>query len=455
VTQIRYWNHRYEGADRDEIRALQLLRVQELVGRAYVENAFYREHLGPVAADPRAISSIAEFAARIPTISKADFVADQQTLPPYGRRHTRALELEQGLFVYTTSGTSGQGQEIHMQTRAELEVTSNAVYPYLFRWAGLNPGDPLMLAMPVSMLGGGRLEYHGAIGYGLTMIPAGSYEAHQKVELIHRFRPRGIMANTSYLGRLGSLLAADDEARDTVATVLTGGEGSGFAWLERLQETWGATVADRYGSSQAGNDHMFTCEIGIGTPSRPGMLHNIEPSMLVEVVDPETGTQVADGEQGELVITNLYRMDTPLIRWRTGDRATYREAGYCGCGRPFSGVEVCSISRMDDMRKIKGVNVWPQAVDDALFAMPSVGDYQVVLTSTPGGADAILVRVLAAGGGVEDDRRAAPIRDEIAENLHRKVGLHFTVELVEESAFDPEQWKARRWVDQRTHLATR
>lgn len=449
---MRIWDARYELADIETVRALQLRKLKEVFAHAWATNTFYRSRFLAAGVGVDDIATIEDFTTKVPTISKPDFLADQIEHPPYGSRHEHALSLGTSLFVYTTSGTSGQGQEIHMQTTEELETTNHQVYPYLFRWAGLERGDGLFLAMPISMLGGGRLEYHGALAYGLSVYPVGNYDAARKVELLKRFRPQAIIANTSYLGRLGALIEGADDER-TIKALITGGEGSGVAWLERLQDIWDAPVFDRYGCSQTGNDHMFSCELGVGNRSRPGMLHNVDPLMLVEVVDPSTGRHVADGEEGELILTSLYRMDTPLIRCRVGDRAVYHEPGYCGCGRPFMGVEIASISRMDDMKKIKGVNVWPQAVDDVLFRVPEVSEYQVVLSSTHDGVDVVTLRAMTRDTLAEAG--AAALQKRIASDVHERIGIHIDVELRGPGELQIDENKARRWLDQRSMFTAR
>ena len=155
----------------------------------------------------------------------------------------------------------------------------------------------------------------------------------------------------------------------------------GFSYFERLEEQWGVPVFNHYGATQTWVDNMYPCERGSGSRAHPGMLHNIDPYFLLEVIDPDTGRQVADGESGEIVLTSLVHTDVPLIRCAMGDRAVYREPSYCPCGRPFVGVEIDTIARMDDMMKVKGVNVWPQAVDDVMFNLPETDEYQIVVSS--------------------------------------------------------------------------
>jgi len=420
----------------EEVRALQLTKVQALLERAAATNDFYRPRLQDVSE----IRSLEEFAARVATVAKADFVADQDLDPPYGRRHAHALALGQPLLVATTSGTTGQGVEIHAQTAEELTGTL-ACYEHLYRWAGLERGDSLFLGLPITMMAGGQLELAGGEAYGLTVFPGGSYDARRKVELMRRFRPSCVLVNTSYLGRLGTML--DGETWPGLKCLISGGESAGLSWLRRLESQWGVPVHDRYGSSQAGTDHMLSCRVG-------RMLHNVDPYVLVEIVDPDTGRHVADGEEGELVITNLYRLDTPLIRCRIGDRAVYREPSYCGCGIPFMGVELATISRADDMTKIKNVNVWPQAVDDVVFGFDFVSEYEVVLTTSDAGADVATVRVAPSRAVVE------PEAGELAAALRDRVGIRFEIETTQPGELRFEDNKARRWRDLREHVvATR
>lgn len=447
--QPRYLEERFERASVDEIRAHQLRSVQELLAGVQASNPFYRDLWRSHGADIGAVTSLTEFTARIPPVTKADFLGDQEAAPPYGRRHGQSLATPGPRLLSTTSGTSGRGQEVHLQTAREMDGMGR-VYSYGYRWAGLEPGDDLALAMPLTMLGGGRLEFHGAQTYGLGVLAIGNDDADRKVEVLRRFAPAGLIGMTAYLGRLGAVLDGDPPAG--LRAVMTGGEGAGFEWLLRLEDLWSAAVHDRYGSSQAGNDHAFTCERGIGTAERPGMLHNIDPYVLTEVVDPATGRHVADGEVGEIVITILYRHDAPIIRCRMGDRAIYREPGYCGCGRPFGGFEVASIGRLDDMRKVKGINVWPSAIDDAVFAIGAVSDYQVVLETGPAGQEIAGLRVQC---GTADPATTAQVQEQVARSVEERLGIRFAIEMLAPGGLEQVEWKAKRWIDRRDHVAGR
>jgi phenylacetate-CoA ligase len=435
---MRIHDARYELADADAVRALQVRRLREILRYVHATNDFYRSKWDAAGLDVERVDSLEALEALVPMVEKRDFVEDQLAHPPYGRRLARSTSLGERLEIYTTSGTSGQGVEIHANSTRELEGMVE-VYRYLFRWAGLEPGDVALMTLPFTMLGGGRIEWQGAVGYGLTVLPAGNVDAQAKLALLDRFRPRALYGSTSYFGHL--LAVADRKPpAPSLDVLLTGLEGVGFSYLEQLASGFEAAVADRFGCTQFRGDFMFTCEHGIGTSSRPGLLHNIDPYVITEVVDPETGRHVADGEFGELVITTLYAFDNPVVRCRLRDGGVWHPGAYCTCGRPFGGVEVASITRTDDVMKVKGINIFPQAVDDLIFSFPAVSEYRVVLTSDAGMADVASVQLMADG---PPDGLAG----EVAAALHRRIGIHFAVDLVPE--LERSEYKARRWRDER------
>jgi phenylacetate-CoA ligase len=181
------------------------------------------------------------------------------------------------------------------------------------------------------------------------------------------------------------------------------------------------------------------------------MLHNVDPYVLFEVVDPETGRHVADGEQGEVVLTSLYHVDNPLIRCRIRDTAVFHEGRYCPCGRSFRGVEIGSIGRSDDMHRVKGVNIWPQAVDDLLFSVAEVNEYQVTLTTGPTGADVATVTVMPTAETVIPDDNA--FAERVSGMLRERVGVRFEIEIVSFGTLQRSEYKARRWRDERIHRA--
>jgi phenylacetate-CoA ligase len=447
----RIYDASVENLSREEIRALQAERVTHLVQKVWQENEFYRARWSAAGVSLDSIATLEKFSALIPTIEKADFVEDQKACPPFGLRHQHALRHRFPLVVSNTSGTSGQGVEIHAQTAEEFVGTGH-IYGFHMCWSGLQKADGIFLTLPITLMSGGRCEFQGAAAYGLTVYPVGNYDAARKLEFMARYRPAALFGTTSYFGHLAAV-AGERASTLGLRALLTGGEGSGFAWLDRLEEAWGAKVYDRYGSTQTGNDHMFCCEEGIGSAGRPGMLHNIDPMVFLEVIDPKTGKHARDGEAGEIIVTSLYHTETPLIRCRTRDRGVWHESGYCSCGRAFSGIEVASISRMDDMKKVKGINIWPQAVDDVLFAEALVDEYQVLLTSDALDADVATVRVMPKQTLTTED--AGNWQRHLAESLNKRIGIKFGVEILTPGSLARSEYKAKRWQDERSHARAR
>ncbi|MBE1206059.1 phenylacetate--CoA ligase family protein [Aminobacter carboxidus] len=439
----------WERLERSEIRALQFQRLQGLLEYVSTTNAFYSRVWHERGIDVTTIKSLEDFADRVPTVEKGDFITDQVTEPPYGSRLRHVINRRDPLMLFTTSGTSGQGQELHGQTLRELQGSS-AVYAYMYRWARLRPGDTALLTLPLTMLGGGRLEYHGALDYGLNVLPAGNYDAERKLELIERFKPKGLIGTTSYFWHLAALR---DQSADvsTVEALFCGGEGASLRWYDRLERDWNARVFDRYGSTQSRNDHMFTCEEGTGDEHRPGMLHNVDPHVLVEVIDPATGKHVRDGEKGEIVITSLYHLDTPVIRCRMKDLAVYRTGSYCRCGRPFCGIEIGSISRLDEMYRIKGINVWPQAIEQVVLGFQEVDEYEIVLSTTEDGLDRAELRFMPKSALAPG--RSAELCEQIAGDIRRKIALRFQVTALAPETLARSQYKAKRWKDQRDYIS--
>ncbi len=439
----------WERLDAEAVAAGQLKKLKALLEKTAASNGFYRERWRAAGVDVATIDSLDAFAARVPMVEKKDFIEDQAAHPPYGRRLSHLLARREQLFVFSTSGTSGQGQELHAQTMDEARMGSE-VYAHMYRWSGLKRGDQVFLTMMVTMLAGGRLEYHGAVDYGLTVLPIGNYDAQRKLELLRQFPSAGIVGTTSYFGHL-SAVAKDLPPAPGMKALYCGGEGAAISWYERLDSEWQARVYDRYGSTQSRNDHMFSCSHGVGSAARPGMLHNVDEYVLVEVVDPATGRHVPDGERGEVVLTSLYHTDTPVIRCRMRDLAVYRPGRYCPCGLAYRGIEIGSIGRLDNMYRIKGVNVWPQAVEQVMFEFPEVDEYQVDLTSAADGADIATIRFMPKTPLAESERGAAVAR--IADELRQRIGLRFVLEPVAQGALARSEYKAKRWRDERAYIS--
>lgn len=438
----RFYDQKMETLSRDELDAMQLQKLLAMLEHVSKTNPFYMNLWKEAGIDISKIKSFEDF-RMLPMVEKSHIVADQEAHPPFG---TRSGSINNNLGrtdLYTTSGTSGQGKELHACSLRELKAMEE-IYRYGMAWAGMTPGDIVLLTLPITMLAGGRVEYQGAIAADLTVLPVGNYDAATKVDHIRRFHPKALFGSTSYFGTLAA--AMGEEARSAgVTTLLTGLEGASLPFLKSIEEMWGAKAYDRFGCASMRADFMWSDEGGVGEPGKPGSLLNVDPFVLLEVVDPETGIPVADGEFGELVITSLYHFDNPVVRNRVRDGAVFQKGGRKGAIRNFHGVEMASISRIDDVKKVKGINIYPQAVDDLVFSWPSVEQYEVVLTRTANFADIASLRLQLRQGS--DNTGSDQFIARAKEEVKKRLGINFNIEIVPN--VEVSDYKARRWKDLR------
>lgn len=376
--QSSYVNPRLERAPRAEIEALQLRRIQHVVAKAYSTNPFYRALYAEAKVHPDQIRTLDDFRKRIPHIDKRTLLADQDANPPFGLR-ARPHQDDIG-SVFHTSGTSGVGQEFHCLSELDTELWSTGFF-YQCVWAGVEPGDRVAHFLRIAMEAGGNWLRNASERYGLVQFHLSPYDSAHRLRTLRRASPHLMMTQPSYLTRL-SILCRDagldprKEFPHLKAILIAGEAHSGPAWAGRMEDFWGAKLNEWYGSTQAAGSHMFSCRGLHFDDGRPRMLHNIEHRIHFDVVGLEDGEPVEDGEAGEVFLTNLYNEDFPIIRFRTHDRARFRPGSYCDCGRSFHGIECGSISRVDDMIKIKGQNVWPDTIGSVIFEHPASEEYQ-------------------------------------------------------------------------------
>ncbi|MBO9195401.1 phenylacetate--CoA ligase family protein [Rhizobium sp. 16-449-1b] len=442
MTEPRFYQREIETMSRDELDAMQLQKLLEMLEHVARTNPFYANFWKQAGIDVSKVKSFEDFRL-VPMIEKSHIVADQNEHPPFGSRSGSVNQNLGRTDLYTTSGTSGQGKELHACSLRELKAMEE-IYRYGMSWAGMSPGDIVLLTLPITMLAGGRVEYQGAVASDLTVLPVGNYDAASKVDHIRRFNPKALFGSTSYFGTLATMMG-DDARASSVDTLLTGLEGASLPFLKSIEEMWGAKAYDRFGCANMRADFMWSDENGIGEPGKPGTLLNVDPYVLMEVVDPTTGLPVGDGEFGELVITSLYHLDNPAIRNRVRDGAVFQKGGRKGSIRNFHGVEMASISRIDDVKKVKGINIYPQAVDDLVFSWPEIEQYEVILSRSSSFADIANLRLQLRSSVAASSAEQIIARAKDA--VKTRLGINFNIEIVPK--VEVSDYKARRWKDLR------
>ncbi len=439
---------------RTEMQALQLKKLKRQVTRLYAENAFYRAKWQAAKVHPDDIRSLEDF-QRLPAVSKADYLADQNAFPPFGQR--LGIAPQQVGILCTTGGTSGQGQEFYGRSQADLVLQG---YFHLLPWyiAGLRPGDVGLNCVPAGGLttgGWGPTEGFRAAG-ALPLTIGGALSTDAKIDLMCRFhRIDFIYASTNYMHTLTEAMRRRGinprERFPTLKAAFIAAESYPAEWARQVQDFWGFVLHEGYGSTQGAGFVASTAEQGvIRKDGDRGVMQCFDWHALVEIIDPENGRAVRDGEFGEVVLTNLDIAGSPVVRFRTGDRVRLMPHTAAGNGRAWTAIECGTIGRYDDMMKIRGNNVWPSAVNLAVFAHPEIDEYVGRVFVDSKGKTEVEVKVaLKPPFAISEEKQRIAILEAVKESIKRRTNVQMTVIEVPREELPKFEYKARRWTDER------
>ncbi len=382
------------------------------------KNPFYMPRLRDVS--PPMPSSLADFASRYPLTSKAELVADAMAHPPYGTN--RSEPLARFTRCHQTSGTTGQ--PLRWLDTPESWAAMTEDWWEVLRQAGLVPPDRVLFAFSFGPFLGFWLAFEAALKLGALCIPGGGMSSAQRVRVAEENSVTVLCCTPTYALHLGK--AADEAGWDksSVRLLIVAGEPGGSipSVRTRLTKAWPmARVFDHHGMTEAG-------PVTYEDPRQPGHLVILERSFLAECIDPVSLQPVAEGRQGELVLTTLRRRASPLLRYRTGDLVQMR--------RSASGLvlEGGILGRVDDMVVVRGVNVYPSAVEAVVREFPEVEEFQVTLDRTG---------ILAE---VDMEVEASPsVAAALEARLLRDMGLRIPVRPAEPGTLPRFELKARRW----------
>ena len=427
----------------DELRQWQLERAWRVAETSAATNPFYAQRLRL----PK--ERTAEAFAKLGMTTKDEVVEDCSLHPPYGSRSVCSPN-EVRHFV-ETSGTSGQGQEVYPLSADDEQATFRAE-AVGFAWAGVGAGSRVMLTLPVGTRAAGIWYYHGLRLLGANVICAGTYRTEQKVELLRRYGADLLIATPSYLQRLANACreAGAKPADFEVQSLMVSGEGYGLGWAHDVERVWNAKLFEQYGCTERA--FAWACPFGSVRDDAMGTLHFPPEMSYCEVIDPGTGQQVGDGEVGELVVTPLQAEASPLVRFATRDRVRWVAPGACDCGRPLAGIEAGGVQRYDDMMKVRGINIWPLAMDRVILGFPGIVEYRGSVTCDDTGREHVVVHL-------ETTKDVTPdVATEVQDAIRRSLGLGVEVLSVEPGSITsnvPEGFvKVRRWQDERSRMST-
>jgi phenylacetate-CoA ligase len=442
MTDSPYWNPKTETMPREELRLLQTKRLRALVERAYERSAFHRRLMDGAKVKPSRIRRFDDL-KRLPFTTRPAWMECQEKAPLFG--DMLAQPPEAAVRYHLTSGTTGRTPLRVLDSRVDWKWIAEC-WCYAFHGFGVRSRDVVFFAFSYGTFIGFWGAHYATEKMGCLVLPSGNMNTPNRVRLIDEMKATVVCATPTYALRLAQ------EARDlgvdlpngSVKRVIVSGEPAGSipATKRLIEAQWGARVADTAGMTEIGTIMMFECE------SQPGGAHVIEDHFIEEVIDPETGKEVAYGERGERVVTSFGRAMIPLIRYRTRDLVVKVPHSKCPCGRTFDVYEGGILGRVDDMLLVRGTNVYPRAVEAIVREYEAVDEFQIHLATAEGIRDEIAVRC-EVRTGFEDRFEAQSKR--LAEDLARNhEGLSFGVERVATGSLPRFELKAKRVKDDRT-----
>jgi phenylacetate-CoA ligase len=409
--------------NRKEIETAQLAQLRQLLARVVPANPFYARKLS--AAGP--INSLDQFRERVPFTTKEELAADQRDHPPFGTNFT--FPLEQYTRCHQTSGTGGAPLRWFDDPESWRWMVAN--WKQVFHAAGVTHTDRVLFAFSFGPFIGFWLAFEAAAEIGCICLPGGGMTTAARLRLMLDCGATVVCCTPTYALRLAEVASEEHLRISGVRILMVAGEpgGSVAATRQQLQQLWnGARVFDHHGMTEVG-PVTFEC------PARPGVLHVIEASHFAEILTPGTNQPAA---QGELVLTPLGRIGSPVLRYRTGDLVKSTPAGVCACGRTDLALEGGILSRIDDMIVVRGVNIYPSAVDEIIRATGRVAEYRVHV-DTSRALTELRIEVEPAAG-------AEGVHHELEKNLNRAFAMRIPVLCVAPGTLPRFELKAKRWL---------
>lgn len=413
----------------------QARRLEHLLATIYGRNPFYTRKFDEAGIQVEAVKLPRDLGT-LPLTTKAELIADQVACPPWGSALTEPID-RYTRFCQTSSTT---GQPLKWLDTTESWQTLIECWKAVFRGARVDGADRVFFPFSFGPFLGFWTAFEAGCQIGAHCIPGGGMSSQLRLAMIDTLQATVICCTPTYALRLAEVAAQEEGggrrlSEGSVRLLIVAGEPGGSipATRERIERSWGARVIDHHGLTEVG-PLSFECW------EEPGYLHLIEDEYLCEVLDPVTASPVEEGQPGELVVTTLGRVASPVIRYRTGD-VVVRRSGPCACGRTWTRLEHGILGRADDMINVRGVNVYPGAIESVVRRFDEIAEFRSTVSKTESLSSlSIEIELIPAVGD------ATGVATRLSHELNMSLGLTVPVEIVGVGTLPRFEMKARRFV---------
>ncbi len=427
---MRYFEESVETMPRKALEALQIEKLCSMLEQIYGRNRFYTDKLDAAGIHPDSIQTLDDL-KRLPLTEKSELVQAQSDALPFGSNTT----FEESAYsrFHQTSGTTGTPLRV-LDTPESWDWWGRC-WGHVLAGAGLTENDRMFVPFSFGPFIGFWAAVEGAQKINALMIPGGGRDSLQRLHLMKELGATAMCCTPTYALRLAEVAqeSSFDLSEIPLRTLIHAGEpGANVpATKVRIESVWNAKCYDHAGASEIGA-HSFECEL------QPNGTHVTESEFIVEVLNPETLEPVPAGEQGELIITNLGRIGYPVIRYRSGDLVVLNQQK-CTCGRSFARFEGGVIGRADDMVVVRGVNIFPSAVENLVRQCESVEEFRITVTTDREMGNLAIELELSKNTNPESARKT------VDQAIQNELSLRPEITLVPSGSLPRFEMKAKRF----------
>lgn len=442
MANSEFWNPKNETLPREELRALQLLKLRRLCEWAYANSPFHQRKFDAAGFKPEQLKNLHDI-RRIPFMTREEWMESLIEKPMFG--DLLATDPINAIRYHLTSGTSGRTPIRVLDSMKDWDWISE-MWCYGLWGFGIRPEDTVYFAFGYGSFIGFWGAHYACEKMGALVIPGGAQTSENRIKQIIEMGATTVCSTPTYalhLWQKATEMGIDLANEGNVNKLICSGEPAGSipAVKRQLEEAWGAKCGDTAGMTEVGTIMIFECS------HQPGGTHIIEDHFIEEVLDPASDEPVGYGELGERVVTSFGRGFIPVIRYRTKDMVMKVPASTCTCGRTWDLYNGGIRGRWDDMRLIRGTNVYPRAVEAIVREYSAIDEFQIYIWRKDDLQDEITINLEIKPGY---DTEWPELGEQLAKDLaSAHEGLRFNIVRMDHGYLPRFELKAKRLVDVR------